>query len=222
MVSAQRSRIALEDAARTGDASSWARSAWATIILVGAAALEVDFVWEAAAAMLIGAALYRWGVIQGERSRSFYLGLTLTGYAVGLPLRIWSAAQAMRFDDGPNIDMATYELARLAMTLGHLGLLHLLLATTIGARLLRPFTAAGRTALSLYILQSLICLWLLYPPFAFALYGRQSWSEMMATAAVIDVALLLLANWWVRCFRIAPVEWAWRSIVERRRLPFRV
>jgi len=112
-------------------------------------------------------------------------------------------------------------VARLATTLGHVGLVYLLLATVTGARLLRPFEAAGRTALTIYILQTIVCLWILYPPFALGLYGTQGWAAMMATALVINGVLLWWANRYVRHYRMAPVEWAWRSIVAGRVLPIR-
>lgn len=95
-----------------------------------------------------------------------------------------------------------------------------MIATAAGARLLRPFEAAGRTALTLYILQTVICLWVIYPPFALGHYGSQGWAAMMLTAAAVNAGLLVFANWYVRRFTVAPVEWAWRSLVERRRLPF--
>ena len=105
--------------------------------------------------------------------------------------------------------------------LGHMGLVNLLLATATGAPLLRPFVAAGRTALTVYIAQTLLCLWVLYPPWGFALYGKQGWAALMLTALAIDLALLAGATWWMQDFAIAPVEWAWRSIIAGRRLPFR-
>ena len=37
------------------------------------------------------------------------------------------------------------ELARVATTLGHIGLVHLLLRSVTGARMLKPLEAAGRT-----------------------------------------------------------------------------
>ena len=147
--------------------------------------------------------------------------MTILAYLVGGTLRVIGAGEIMRFDDAPQTNWATQEIARQAMTLGHVGLINLLVSSAGGARLMRPFVAAGRTALSIYVLQTLICLWILYPPFALGLYGTQGWAEMMVVAAVIDLGLLWLANVYVRHFRIAPVEWAWRSIVEERRLPFR-
>ena len=107
------------------------------------------------------------------------------------------------------------------MTLGHVGLINLLVTTGFGAALLRPFVAAGRTALSIYIAQTMICLWVLYPPFMLALYGKMTWGPLMVTAFLINAILLIGANLWVRRYDIAPVEWAWRSLLERRVLPWR-
>jgi uncharacterized protein len=212
--------IVLEDAARMSDFAGWAGALWrieAVLLRAG----EIETVLEAAGTMLIGAALFRWGVLQGGRSRGFYAVLVMVGYAVGLPVRIAGVtAELAGRDAGLAVDMM-YEVARLAMTLGHIGLLHLLLGSALGARLLRPFAAAGRTALTLYVAQSVVCLWLLYPPFALGLYGEQGWAAMMATALAVNAVLLVAANWWVARFRIAPVEWAWRSLAEGRRLPLR-
>jgi len=44
---------------------------------------------------------------------------------------------------------------------------------------------------------------------------------MSALALAVDALLLWAAVLWVRRFRIAPVEWAWRSVVEGRWLPLR-
>ena len=214
-------KVAAEDRARTGDFASWAGAAWDVTLAIQGKGLEILFVWEAMATMLIGAALYKWGVIQGARSRRFYLVTMIVAYAVGLGSRAVGAAQTMRFDDAPNVMWSMYEVARLATTIGHIALVYVLLATVAGARLLRPFEAAGRTALTIYICQTLLCLWLIYPPFALGLYGDQGWMALMLTALAVNALLLWAANWYVTQYRIAPVEWAWRSIVARRMLQIR-
>lgn len=213
--------VAREDRDRAGTTTSWVTEQvrMSADRLFGTG--ELFAIWESASVMLIGAALFKLGVLQGRRSRRFYWRMTALAYLIGGTLRVIGADEVMRFDDAPHTIWATQEIARQAMTLGHVGLINLLATGAIGARLMHPFVAAGRTALSIYVLQTLICLWVLYPPFAFGLYGTQGWAAMMATSAAIDLALLGLANIYVRHFRIAPVEWAWRSIVEGRRLPFR-
>ena len=220
-IAEEQAKVAAEDMARTGDFRSWAAFQWSVTVYLASHGLELVFVWEALSVMLIGAALYKLGILQGARSRAFYLRMTVIAYAVAIPLRIISAAEQMRFDDAPRTMWATSEIAREAMTLGHVGAVNLAIGTLIGARLLRPFIAAGRTALSLYVVQTLLCLWILFPPFGLALYGQFGWAALMGIALVISIMLLWLANVWVRHFSIAPVEWAWRSLVGWRRLPWR-
>jgi uncharacterized protein len=215
-------RIAAEDRARSGPrnwqgAASWVGALWGVSAWLVRSGWELLFIWEAASTMLIGVALYRWGVLGGARSRPFYLRLMLAGYAVGLPLRIWAAADRVDPAGALSVAAGFGEFARLATTLGHLGLFALLAARPA----MRPFAAAGRVALSLYILQTIVCLWVLYPPWGLTLYNRQSWTALMATAFAVNAGLLLLAVWWTRRFAIGPVEWAWRSIVAGRALPFR-
>ena len=214
--------IAAEDTARTGTFMTWARMQWHVIVELESNFLELLFVWEASSVMLIGAALYKLGILQGRRSREFYIGLAAIAYVVGVSLRIWGAlAQTAPPGTGPHFAAFTYEVARLAMTLGHVGAINLLVTTGFGAAMLRPFVAAGRTALSIYIAQTLICLWVLYPPFMLALYGKMTWGPLMVSAFLINALLLVGANLWVKRFDIAPVEWAWRSLVEGRVLPWR-
>ncbi|MFA6122980.1 DUF418 domain-containing protein [Sphingomonas sp.] len=213
--------IAAEDKARKGSFRTWATAQWGSFLEIESQFLEILFVWEAASVMLIGAALYKLGILQGRRSRRFYAGMAILAYGVGITLRAVGAHEQMEFGDGPYTFWASYEVARQAMTLGHVALINLLVSSAFGARLLRPFVAAGRTALSIYIAQTLICLWVLYPPFMLGLYGKMTWGPLMVTAFVINAVLLIGANVWVRYFNIAPVEWAWRSLVERRVLPWR-
>ena len=42
--------------------------------------------WRAGGLMLMGMALYRWGVLSGGRSRRFYAGMAALGLAIGMPV----------------------------------------------------------------------------------------------------------------------------------------
>lgn len=182
---------------------------------------EITFIWEAAATMLVGAALFRLGALQGGWPRRRYAVMLAIGYGIGLPLRIYAGWEATRFDGADPIAWMWEDIARLATTLGHVALVVLALSTARGHRWLAPFAAAGRSALTLYIAQTLIVSWLVFSPFGLGLYGRMHWTAMMALALAVDALLLWGAVLYLRRYRIAPVEWAWRSLVERRLLPFR-
>jgi len=182
---------------------------------------EVVYIWEAAATMLFGAGLFRLGALQGGWSRRRYGWMLAAGYGLGLPLRLYGAWEATRFDGRVGVAWMWDDIARLAMTSGHVAAVALLVASARGGRWLAPFAAAGRTALTLYVAQTLIVSWLIFSPYGLGLYGRMGRAAMSALALAVDALLLWAAVLWVRRFRIAPVEWAWRSVVEGRWLPLR-
>ena len=199
--------------------AEYARATW---VEQRAKSLEVFFISvpEALCGMLLGAALFKWGVVQGQRSRRFYLLLLLAGYAIALPLRWVEVVEHLRFDPAPRLVWFTEEIARWAMTLGHLAAVHLLLGSRPGRRLLAPFKAVGRTAFSLYLMQSVVAGWLIFPGIGLGLFAQFGWAAMTGIALAIMAAQVLLANLWLRLFAMGPLEWLWRSLVEWRRLPF--
>ncbi len=209
--------LALEQQARLSSLSSFVP--WSIGL---ATKLDVSGLWmivaEAFCTMLIGVALFKWGILQGTRSVRFYLALMLAAYAVGLPLRLVVGQESLLTVGRFALD--TSELARLAVTIGHVGLVNLLLKTKIGERLLSPFKAAGRTAFSLYLLQTIIGLWILFPYWGFGLWGRLGTTGMAGLATIVITVQLILSNVWLRFFNVGPLEWLWRSLAGGQRNPF--
>lgn len=171
--------------------------------------------------LLLGMAFFKFGITQGRRSTRFYWGLCLCCYAFGLTLRGISVWQELAANGSPNIKAFAYEPARLAITIGHIALVNLAVRTALGRRLLAPFKAAGCTAFSLYLMQNGLGMLVLFAPFGFGLWGRYDWFGLTVIACVVMGAQLALANLWLRCFAIGPVEWVWRSLTYERLQPFR-
>lgn len=185
-----------------------------------------EFGWylvDALALMLVGAAFMKWGILQGKRPWGFYFRLMLVGYGIGLPLNFLEALQLYASDFGAvvRLETLTYEISRLAVTIGHVGLLHLALRNPAMARLFQPFAALGRMALSNYLGHTLICQWLLFPGFGFALAGRFALAQLWAIALGIVLFQLAVSRWWLAGFRYGPFEWLWRSLVLGRSVPLR-
>jgi uncharacterized protein len=176
---------------------------------------------EAASTMLIGAALFKWGVIQGKRTASFYLWMMLGCYAIALPLRIHDTNQVMSLTFEPRAGWIYYQFARLAMTLGHLALINLAVTTHVGRALFKPFEAAGRIPLSVYFGQSIICLWILFSSFGLGLWGQFGMAGLMAIARAVVAAQVVIANLWLRWFDNGPFEWLWKSLAYAHFQPFR-
>lgn len=216
--------MAYDRANRLGSFGDYARYAQATWLEQRAYTGEVFFqaVPEAFCMMLVGMALFKWGVMTGGRRRGFLLVLMLLMYAIALPLRGIEVQQHLRFSPEPKIVWFTEEIARMALTVGHLCVVGLLLSATAGLRLLAPFKAVGRMAFTLYLMQTLIAGWLLFPGFGLGLFGRFGWAEMALISLAIIAGQVVFANLWLRWFAMGPVEWLWRSLVEWRPLPFRL
>ncbi|MFC0204955.1 DUF418 domain-containing protein [Novosphingobium soli] len=216
-----REAIEEERQARAGSPWHYLMFAWGTWNKVFGDGNGTFFsVLEAVCAMFIGMALFKWGVIQGERSARFYAGLAVASYAVGCGLRAWHVADLYRFALAPPLSSAASEFARLAVTLGHVGLLNLMMKTEAGRNLLAPFKAAGRMAFTIYIFTSLVTLWFVFAPWGLGLWGRFGWTELALAATVIDVVMLVFANLWLRHFVSGPLEWLWRSLAYGKRQPF--
>ena len=77
-------------------------------------------------------------------------------------------------------------------------------------RLHGALAAAGRTSLSNYLFQRILCTTLFYG-YGFGFYGTVGPLAGMGITGLIFIAQLLLSAWWLRRFQHGPVEWAWRS-----------
>ena len=196
--------------------ATWLAGQWWSFV-TGA---ELFNVAEAFSAMLIGIALYKWGIIQGLRTKRFYLATMLIAYAFGMGARAFGVEERLSFQPIPKTIWITYEFARLAVSLGHVALINLLAQTRAGMVILRPFKAAGRTAFSLYVCQTIIGMWILFPGFGLGLWNHYGWAGLAVTATIVDAGLLILANLWVRRFATGPLEWAWRSLAYCKMQPF--
>ncbi len=84
------------------------------------------------------------------------------------------------------------------------------------------FVPVGRMALTCYLFQTLLGLWLFY--------GFMPGPDLMATIGptwlvlvwVIGyLAQVWLASVWLRHFRFGPAEWLWRSLTYWKRRPLR-
>lgn len=178
------------------------------------------FLAESLLTMMIGMGLYKSGVLQGRRSQRFYATLLIAAYGVGLGVN--AAEITYRLDNDfvrSPILFTTYELGRVPVTLGHVALINLLLGHSVVRRVLSLFAAPGRLALSCYVMQTLICCWLLFPGFGLGLYGKFGQFELALIAAGIALAQLGACHLWLRHFNTGPMEALLRNLYRGFRTP---
>ena len=174
--------------------------------------------------MLIGMALLRLGVLGAERPARTYLLMMVGGYGIGLALgmRELDLILASNFSvPGFAAASETYQFSRLAMVMGHLGLLLLAIRSGWLAGLQRALGAVGQMALTNYLMQTLITMLLFYG-FGFGLYEHFERYQLYGVVAAIWLAELVWSPLWLARFRFGPFEWLWRSLTYWQRQPMRI
>ena len=84
-----------------------------------------------------------------------------------------------------------------------------------------PLAAVGRTAISNYLFQSIVCT-TLYNSYGFGLYGQVGPAAGVGITIALFCVQLFLSRWWLERFRFGPVEWLWRSLTYRTLQPMRL
>ena len=107
-----------------------------------------------------------------------------------------------------------------AMSLAYACTIVLLFRRPAWKRLLRPFAAVGRMALTNYLGQSVICTAIFYS-FGLAWFGTMAPLAGLGLSLAIYAAQVVFSAAWTRAFRFGPAEWAWRSVTYARLQPMR-
>jgi uncharacterized protein len=173
--------------------------------------------------MLLGMALLKLGVLTGAGSSRLYLAMVVIGYAIGLTVNVSEIRQLESAAFSPDALMnvlLTYDLGRIPMTLGHVGLIALLCRVPWLDNVSRVFAAVGQMALTNYLTQSLICL-LIFTGTGLAWYGQLARHELYYVVIAIWVLQLIWSPLWLNHFRHGPAEWLWRSATYWKWQPLR-
>jgi uncharacterized protein len=172
--------------------------------------LTYRWVGDTGAMMLVGMALYRFGLLGDGADLRILRRMAIGGYGAGLVLRIAHIALILGHGGGPTVISALIDQpGRLAMTLGHVGLFQLLWRHGEMSRLGRRLAEMGRMALTLYLGQSLMAAFIFFG-FGLGLWNRLSWPQLWLVALAMLVIEAAFAALWFKAFRFGPLEWLWR------------
>ncbi|PKK84842.1 MAG: hypothetical protein CVT49_01420 [candidate division Zixibacteria bacterium HGW-Zixibacteria-1] len=188
-------------------------------------ALFFIIIWRALGLMLLGMALMKLGVFSALRSIRFYIFMTVIGFGIGLPVVIYGIKGLMahnfdfiyQFREGLHYNY----IGSILTALGHVGLIMLIYKFGILRWLTRCLAAVGRTALSNYLLHSIVFTTIFYG-YGLGLFGRIERFYLMWFVVVMWIINLTVSPLWLRHFRFGPAEWLWRTLTYRKRQPMRV
>ncbi len=176
---------------------------------------------DALGAMLLGMALFRSGLLTLAASPRTYLLMAAAGYLVGLPLSLFETTSLLRSGFDPLVHsqlLIFYDLRRIAISFGHLGLILWWCRIAPGHWLVRRLAAVGRMALSNYLGQSILG-GLIFYSIGFGLYGKFTGYYLYLVVLGIWLFQIAFSNWWLSRFRFGPAEWIWRSLTYGKRQP---
>lgn len=180
--------------------------------------------WRVGGLMLIGMALMKLGVFSGQRSRRFYVWLMVVGFGLGLPLAYLGMSRWLASDfDFVQLFQVNSHFNYFGSILAALGYVGLIITiynrgwlTWLTARL----AAVGRTALSNYLLQSIICTTIFYG-YGLGLYARFDRFALQWFVLAVWIVQLIVSPIWLARFRFGPAEWLWRSLTYWKRQPMK-
>lgn len=169
--------------------------------------------------MFIGMALFKYGVLSARKSIRFYLLLMLAGYAIGGAVNSYTAWLLVKSNFDPvthTFSFCVYDLGRLSVALGHLGLIMILCQRGWLAFLTSRLGAVGQMAFTNYIMTSAICAFI-FTGYGLGLYGELERYQLYYVVAGISVFQLVVSPIWLRHYRFGPLEWCWRALTYWKR-----
>jgi uncharacterized protein len=158
---------------------------------------------------MLGAWIFRKGWIQrSQELRPLFVRWAKILVGAGLLL---SLANMRLYEVNESLAYAIDPLPHLVLALGYGAVVVSICKNQSVRRALGGVAAVGRTALSNYLLQSVMYVFVLYG-FGFGLLDHLGATLCLVLAVVTFSLQVMLSSWWVRRYRFGPMEWIWRSL----------
>ena len=194
-------------------------------LMLQTAALFFFVMWKAGGLMLIGMALFKWGILTGEASTTTYRRLMAVGFLVGFPLVLLGTWQHLEHNFAGEWSMTLGGIPNhwgsALVSIGYLSTLCLLLRTGRLGSFKDRLAAVGRMAFTNYLLQTVLCTLIFYGH-GLGLFGQVGRVGQVAIVLAIWGLQLVISPIWLERYRFGPAEWLWRSLTYGRRQPMRL
>ncbi len=171
--------------------------------------------WRVTAMMLLGMALYKLGVLSAQKSKAFYIRLTVIGLVVGYSISSFGVFKNIEanwsYDFSMFIGSQFNYVGSVASALGYIGLLMLISKSVNFNKLKTALSSVGKMAFTNYILMSLICTFVFYGH-GLGYFGQVDRVGQVLIVLVTWAFLLIISPLWLKSFYYGPLEWLWRMM----------
>ena len=176
-------------------------------------------IWDLASMILLGMFLYKIGFFNNRFSQSTYFLLGISAISAGLLLGWYRLHdQQISLHDYTKY-LTTHRLPfnlffpveRGVMAVGYASITMALLSAKPLGRIWRAFEAAGKLALTNYLVQTIICTVFFYG-YGMGYYGRMTQFQLYFFVAEVIMAQVIFSIVWLRYFNYGPAEWLLRRL----------
>jgi uncharacterized protein len=140
--------------------------------------------------------------------------LVLFGYGIGLLVNYCEITSIIASDFsyvGFSKSNITYDLCRVPVAMGHIGLIMMFTKIPILEWLKNSLAAEGKMALTIYLMHSVICMFV-FTGIGFGLFGKLQRFELLNVMFSIWIFQMIPSPIWLKYFHFGPVEWIWRRL----------
>jgi len=138
--------------------------------------------------------------------------IVLWGFVIGVPINVFRAVVEFGWQNSPIWELmyyVFYALGVVPLACGYIaGIALIVIARPHWLEWIAP---VGRTALSNYLFQSFIAIFIFYG-IGLGYVGRFGFAVVTGIAIVIFIGQVLITTIWLRYFRFGPIEWIWRQL----------
>jgi uncharacterized protein len=175
----------------------------------------INVFWRVTSMMLLGMALFKWGVLSASKSNAFYLKMAAFGLFLGYLLSGWGVVE--NFAAGWTMEFSMFNgslfnyFGSVATALGYIGILMLIAKSVRCGWLNGLLSSVGRMAFTNYILMSLMGMFIFYGN-GFGYIGYLDRFTQILIVFAIWIVLMVISPIWLKHFRFGPLEWLWRVL----------
>lgn len=186
--------------------------------------LLMQLFWRASGLMLVGMAFYKWGILTAKRTKAFYTRGLIIGCTLGL--LISGYGMKTNFDANFSFEYSMYLGSQwnywgsLFMSFGYICGIMLLAKSNALPWLRDRLAAVGQMALTNYIMQSIIGVFIFWG-IGLGLCGQMYRWEQLLVVIGVWILQVLWSRPWLNKFRFGPLEWLWRSLTYMKRQSFK-
>lgn len=142
--------------------------------------------------------------------------MQLWGLLFGILLSAALVAESILYDnESGTLKSFISQLNNIAMASFLVGSAVLLFLNNKLSALYKPLKCLGQSALSNYLLQSLVFGMLMFN-YGFGFAGKFNVNEIFCIAVALFILQAYLSVLWMNKFRFGPAEWLWRSLTYRK------